>query len=315
MARSKFPTPAPVGFRRDKLCRDLLLDIGRDEPDLIPQSVAQEFLVSGFLAGSIVGKDRNPDDADSKATDWTGVISEEDILRFALQSPRSELGTKAQERLSEELDKIILDIAELFHAEVGMASYWVNLGEDEQRGLAWSLPQSIKLHRASTESARSAVTASYLRIEALMPLISETHARLQADLAQAVAKYPREINSRSNASAELLAARIEAALIKLSLIRARATRALYNHRAPDSPEGATLAQALEAAHRKLKVDERKMREEEAALDRQLAEYEGMLRLVDGAGGGFAQVVEDWTRVQKERDECVRDLRRLGWTGD
>jgi uncharacterized protein YlxW (UPF0749 family) len=133
-------------------------------------------------------------------------------------------------------------------------------------------------------------------------------------LSKLVATYPPEIHKRRSASNELLAARIEASLIKLSLIRARASKALYDHRSPKNRE-ATMAQALSAAHTKLKADARKMKEEEAALDRQLAEYEAMLKLVDGDGGGFVQVIDDWTRVQKEREECIWDLRRLGWTGD
>lgn len=73
--------------------------------------------------------------------------------------------------------------------------------------------------------------------------------------------------------------------------------------------------ALSSAYATLKKEEWKMNEETRALDRQTEEYEAMLKLVDGGGGGFAQVVEDWARVQKEKEECKRDLRRLGWTGD
>jgi hypothetical protein len=78
-----------------------------------------------------------------------------------------------------------------------------------------------------------------------------------------------------------------------------------------------MAQALSTVYEKLKKDERKMEEEQHVVDRQLDEYQRLLQLVDGSGGGFGfgQVVEDWTRVQKETEECKRDLRRLGWTGD
>ncbi|KAG6852171.1 hypothetical protein C0991_002483 [Blastosporella zonata] len=141
------------------------------------------------------------------------------------------------------------------------------------------------------------------------------HTHLQADLSSLIAKHPPRLNKRRAASTELLAARIEASLIKLSLIRARATQALYDHRSTKNPD-TSLAQVLAASHTKLRADEKKMREEEAGLDRQLAEYETMLQFVDGSGGGgFRQVIEDWTRVQREREECIRDLRRLGWTGD
>lgn len=32
----------------------------------------------------------------------------------------------------------------------------------------------------------------------------------------------------------------------------------------------------------------------------------------GRNNTFGQVVDDWARVKKETEECVRDLRRLGW---
>lgn len=73
--------------------------------------------------------------------------------------------------------------------------------------------------------------------------------------------------------------------------------------------------ALYAAHEKLMKDKRRLAEEEKNLDRQLNKYQELLQFVDGVGGGFTQIVEDWTRVQKETEECKRDLRRLGWTGD
>jgi hypothetical protein len=75
-----------------------------------------------------------------------------------------------------------------------------------------------------------------------------------------------------------------------------------------------MSRALASAHQKLVRDERRLVEEEAALDRQLDEYERVVRMVDGPVGGFVQVVEDWTNVQKETEECRKDLRRLGWTG-
>jgi hypothetical protein len=129
-----------------------------------------------------------------------------------------------------------------------------------------------------------------------------------------ISKYPAAINGKRAATNDLLAATIEISLIKLSLVRARAHRALYDYTPTGRPQS-NMTDALSAAYAKLKRDERKMEEEESGLDHQLKEYETMLRMIDGHGGGFAQVVEDWTRVQKEKEECRRDLRRLGWTGD
>lgn len=61
-----------------------------------------------------------------------------------------------------------------------------------------------------------------------------------------------------------------------------------------------------------------MKTEALSLDQQLDEYETLLQLVDGGGkgtGGYQQVVNDWTKIKQETDECKKDLRRLGWTGD
>ena len=75
-----------------------------------------------------------------------------------------------------------------------------------------------------------------------------------------------------------------------------------------------MTQALSTASKKAKENERRLSEEERAMDQELGEYSRLLRLVDGPEGGFAQVVEDWARVQRETEECRRDLRRLGWIG-
>ena len=102
--------------------------------------------------------------------------------------------------------------------------------------------------------------------------------------------------------------------MKLSLVRARAYRALYGHTPPDHPD-LTVSRAVGAAYEKLREKQRAQETEMDKLDRQIGEYEGMLRLVDGRDGSFAQVVKDMARVKRETEECRRDLRRLGWTGD
>lgn len=76
-----------------------------------------------------------------------------------------------------------------------------------------------------------------------------------------------------------------------------------------------MVKSLSIVHERLKNEERRLADQEKELDGQLGEYEKLLRFVDGGGGGFAQVVEDWTRLQREIEECRKDLRRLGWTGD
>ena len=68
-------------------------------------------------------------------------------------------------------------------------------------------------------------------------------------------------------------------------------------------------------HERLKERQRAQEAEMERLDAQIAQYEGMLSLVDGRDGSFAQVVRDMARVKRETEECRKDLRRLGWTGD
>lgn len=115
------------------------------------------------------------------------------------------------------------------------------------------------------------------------------------------------------ASNGLLAASIETSLIKLSLIRARAHQSLYGFKTTSSSNH-DVTRALSAAHNKATREARHMKDEAAALDKQIQEYEELLGLVD-KGGGYKQVIEDWTRVKQDTEECRRDLRRLGWTGD
>lgn len=71
-----------------------------------------------------------------------------------------------------------------------------------------------------------------------------------------------------------------------------------------------MSHALSAMHRKFSAEEDRLAREEEEINRQLTEYQRLLGMVDGR---FEQVVEDWTRVQRETEECRRDLRRLGWT--
>ncbi|KAF8892042.1 hypothetical protein BD779DRAFT_1670395 [Infundibulicybe gibba] len=148
-------------------------------------------------------------------------------------------------------------------------------------------------------------------IQAIQTLIGQAHhaqSELRGQLGSLLVRYPRDLSKRRAATHQLLSATIEASLIKLSLIRAQTSSFLYN--TPGSNR------ALKAMHAQLELEAREMDEEGNRLDRQIEEYETLLGLVDGGReNGFAQVVDDWTRVQKETDECKRDLRRLGWTGD
>lgn len=133
-------------------------------------------------------------------------------------------------------------------------------------------------------------------------------------MVEALTTLPPQLHAIRVAEADVVAATIEAALLKLSLVRARAHQALYGHSLPNRPD-ATVSRAVTAAYEKLKERRRAQETEMQKLDRQIEEYESMLRLVDGRDGSFAQVVKDMARVKRETEECRKDLRRLGWTGD
>jgi len=107
------------------------------------------------------------------------------------------------------------------------------------------------------------------------------------------------------ASVDLLAATIENSLVRLSLLQAQTDRSVYRH---GSRNGGEVSLALEAGFRVLKDEESEMQDAIRLLDARLGEYEGMLRLIDG--GGYLDVVHEWTRVKQDMDECRRDLVRL-----
>lgn len=141
---------------------------------------------------------------------------------------------------------------------------------------------------------------------------------LENGVKQAISITFPAYDAARSASIDLLLTTIETTLIKLSLIRARSERALYNHKPNDDIDNSrTVSRALSLAFKSLKKDERDMKAECHSLDQQLHEYEMLLQLVDGgeSTGGYGQVVNDWTKVKQETDECKRDLRRLGWSGD
>jgi hypothetical protein len=122
------------------------------------------------------------------------------------------------------------------------------------------------------------------------------------------------VDGKLAASSELLATTIETTLLKLSIMRASAYNSLYGHISQINPS-ASMTQALAAAHGHLESEEEELKKREQTIDQQLEDYRRLLQLVEGPTGGFAQIVEDWSQVQRETEECRRDLRRLGWTGD
>ena len=139
--------------------------------------------------------------------------------------------------------------------------------------------------------------------------------KFEHELKRAISTTFPAYDAARSASIDLLLTTIETTLIKLSLIRARSERALYNHKPKNNSK--SVSQALTLAFKSLKTEEKVMKTEALLLDQQLHEYETLLRLVDGGNGtgGYQQLVNDWTKIKQETDECKRDLRRLGWTGD
>ncbi|KAJ3811368.1 hypothetical protein F5876DRAFT_39773, partial [Lentinula aff. lateritia] len=144
-----------------------------------------------------------------------------------------------------------------------------------------------------------------------------SHITLQTELLDAISTFPPSLNEKHKADNALSAAVIEASLVKLSLIRAQSHQKFYGYISKTQPD-ATMIKALSIAQDKLKDEADDLLEEERALDSQIEEYARLLRLVDGSPrsnrAGFAQIVEDHIRVEKETVECRRDLRRLGWMG-
>lgn len=213
-----------------------------------------------------------------------------------------------------------------------------DMAQNPQLALVRDLPRRLHAHIDQLEDARGNLESGYQSIQRLLtdiddvrPVlwvdarflfilngcpVSQIHPRLQKQLVHALTTIPPPLNKKRSAQDDLLSTTIETSLLKLSLLRAQAHQSLYGYRSDvRNPETRNMVTALQTAHSKLQKEALKLDEEERRLDRQLDDYQRLLQLVDGSGTGFGQVVEDWVRVQKETEECRRDLRRLGWTGD
>ncbi|KAF9475224.1 hypothetical protein BDN70DRAFT_270259 [Pholiota conissans] len=176
----------------------------------------------------------------------------------------------------------------------------------------------MQAFKADIEYKKEEVTLSSQFVAELMDQINETRKTFDSELQKAVSVTFPAFDATRTSSIDLLAAIIETALTKISLTRARAERALYNHQPRDTgafDQGVNVAKTIEAAYFSLKKEEKEMRVQSQSLDRQLREYESLMQLVDGGRNGYQQIINDWAKVQQETDECLKDLRRLGWTGD
>ncbi|TFK51769.1 hypothetical protein OE88DRAFT_1658378 [Heliocybe sulcata] len=238
---------------------------------------------------------------------FPGGLDEDDIQHYT--APSNLLDNTTHERLANDLHRTVTEIATFYWVEEELSSE-----ELEQR--RETLPDELSSHLDRICRGEEELAAKQEKIINLVEELHKIHPRLHERLADLLSDYSAPMHKKHLATHDLLASKIEASLLKLSLIRAKAHADLYGYRLPKNPE-ATMAKALSAAHERYTAEERKLEEEEEQLDKQLEEYRQMLELVDGKSreGGFGQVVEDWARVQKETEECKRDLRRLGWTGD
>ncbi|KAH9839877.1 uncharacterized protein C8Q71DRAFT_855184 [Rhodofomes roseus] len=232
-----------------------------------------------------------------------GGLSEQDVKRFGASSLR--LTPRCQEQLAHELKDTLLSVTDFISD--------LKAGPNGLEA-ASQVPDRIRAQGESLERERKLSEMYQEHISQLVSEINQIHPRLEEDLIEALSVLPSILNDPRTAEAALLSTTIEASLIKLSLIRTRTHVALYGHSSPSRPN-ATMSRALATAAERLRAKQRTQEEEERELDGQLAAYDGMLSLVGGKDGSFAQVVEDMARVKRETEECRKDLRRLGWTGD
>ncbi|TFK94158.1 hypothetical protein K466DRAFT_593827 [Polyporus arcularius HHB13444] len=290
--------PGRAGHVRQKVLRDHVESVIRRLPPntTLPQSLTLEDLLSS-LALECEGERQAP-----------GGLTTGDVQSLAPVRP-----PVLSDRFSRELEKELQDTL------VSIADYWdagesPETDEDEKLEAALQLPERIRAKQKAIEVHETSLQECRARVVRLVERINEAQPALEAKLVTALSTLPPELHAPRLAEADVVAATIETALLKLSLVRARAHRALYGYALPNRPD-ATVSRAVAAAYEKLRERQRAQEAETQKLDRQIEQYESMLRLVDGRDGSFGQVVKDMARVKRETEECRKDLRRLGWTGD
>ncbi|KAJ3751948.1 hypothetical protein EV360DRAFT_56082, partial [Lentinula raphanica] len=163
-------------------------------------------------------------------------------------------------------------------------------------------------------SLESELSSSRSTVTGLITRVNELHTTLHKELLNAIATIPPSLNAEHKARIALLAATIEASLVKLSLMKAQTHKEVYGFVLDTRPE-ATMMNALSNAYGRFKSEAECLIDEEQVLESQIEEYTRLMQLVEGGSDqdGFGQIVEDYLRVEKETEECKRDLRRLGWT--
>ncbi|KAF4610563.1 hypothetical protein D9613_006876 [Agrocybe pediades] len=256
-----------------------------------------------------------PDAIDnSRSPRGHGVFSDSELAAYGTPA-RRHLDPAIRQRLLSDVQATLSSIEEYLGGDVDT--------KEDQRGDEFtghrpqSLLEQIELRKGEIAMLRGQVDAATAHATQLAEEITQKGKDLSAKLTRATDTiFPLHDAARS-ASVDLFTAAIEASLIKLSLMKEQTKKNLYTYRPRSTLEQElpNMAQAVSTAYASLKEDEKKIKDEAASLDRELLEYESVLQLVDGDNGGYQQIVNDWTKVQRETDECLMDLRRLGWTGD
>ncbi|KAM5532359.1 hypothetical protein V8D89_013953 [Ganoderma adspersum] len=269
---------------------------------IFPQSLALASVLDA-LATARVPRNSGGDHART-----LGGLSSDDLTNLPPVPPPT-LSPRLCQQLERELRRTLLSVAHYWSAGEDLETQ-----EDERIRSATELPDRIREREDALARDRATLQECRTRVLRLIEEINKAHSELEEKLVAAFTAIPPQLHATRSAQADVIAATIEAALLKLSVVRARTHRALYGH-ALLGDTSATVARAVTAAHAKLKERQRAQDAEMQKLDRQIEEYESMLSLVDGRDGSFSQVVKDMARVKRETEECRKDLRRLGWTED
>ncbi|KAI9064101.1 hypothetical protein FKP32DRAFT_1591510 [Trametes sanguinea] len=320
-ARSDDATQQRRAYVRRNILQQHLERAIRNMPSTSSQSAAQSLAMSNalhFLAStSAAAQSGEPD----TCTNLPGGLYCEDLISIAPGPHDMRLKPRIVAQLDQELRQTMLDIADYYSGSSDSAA-----DEDACLAAATQLPQNIEARKASLAERRAFLSECRPNILRLIDAINSAHPALEAHLLTALETLPPQLRAARTAQAELLATTIETALLKLSLLRARAHRALYGFSLPppgkprstpaESSERRTVARAVSNAYDALRARQRAQEEEMRELDGQIAAYEGVLGLVDGradGGGAYARVVSDMARVKRETEECRKELVRLGWT--
>ncbi|KAF8967650.1 hypothetical protein BDZ97DRAFT_501833 [Flammula alnicola] len=305
---------------RTRLYLDFLQSLALEDPSFT-QDIIEEITLGTILAEPSYPNDMNNAGPKHSATDISpsescesnyprrhGTFQESELLAFGT-SPRHHLDLSIRRKLVQEVQATLHSITEFFCGD--------QLLIEEDTDLPSTLPKTIQAQKNEIEDKRQEISLGSRRITELILQITQMCKDLDEQIKEAISTTLPTHDATRSSSVDLLAATIETSLVRLSLTRARSERALYNHEPHKNAhkEGNNMTKAIAAAYSALKKDEKEMKNEGNSLDRKLQEYESLLQLVDGGKGGYQQIINDWTKVKQETDECLRDLRRLGWTGD